>query len=67
MQCVWGLNSWLCGDAIPETENSGEGAVCKFVSFQMNYSAVFNLLMLGNSSMVMNVLRLVHTLFFPNR
>lgn len=44
------------GDAIPQLENSGEGTACKFMNFQMNYGTTFNLLMLGNGFMVMNVL-----------
>lgn len=36
VEYVWGLKSWVNGEAIPEMENSGEGTVCKFISFQMN-------------------------------
>lgn len=46
----------MVGDAIPQMEDSGEGTVCEFMSLQMNYSTTFNLLMLGNGFMVMNVL-----------
>lgn len=44
------------GDAIPEMENSGEGTVCKFISFQMNYSTTFSLFTLGNNFTIMSVL-----------
>lgn len=67
MSCVWGLNSWVYGDAIPEMEDSGEGTFCKFITFQMNYSTTLNSLMLGNSCTALSVLRLVHALFSPNR
>lgn len=56
MQCVWGFYSWVDGNVIPELENSGKGAVGKVISFQRNYSAIFNLLVLGNSFMGTNVL-----------
>lgn len=50
------LNSWVYGDAISEIGDSGEGTVCKFITFQMNYSATFNLLMLENSCIALSIL-----------
>lgn len=54
-------------DAIPEMQSSGERMVCKFVNFQINDSAAFNLLMLRGSFMVMNILQLAYAFSFPNR
>lgn len=45
-------------DAVPEMQSSGERTVCKFVNFQINDSAAFNLLMLRGSFIFYSLLML---------